>query len=352
MLSPKGWIDGISATSSFLFAVILGLIIIYHAKRLNTKLLLYMGLNIFLAGFFWVVPFLDFLTILVINLNLSNPYNWLGILNYLWAPLITLISIYIAAELIFPKKKNYIVNTFLILSIFFEIVIFLFPLESFEFAYPDIPGESLVYIGLSINFPFTMVLYFFFSISGIIFCGFGYLLKGIKSQGIIKKKFLFLSLGYFLFLGFPIIRSLLWYIGLLIPVTYTRIGMVSSFIFFYIGLKEEPVSKRKVNKLQKEIKIEESLFRLYERPSFITEEEVVLHKERNICLVCKNKVSRISYICPKCNALYCNNCSEKLSELENMCWVCNEPFDEKKPTRKFQTLKKDDYKKKGIKKVL
>ena len=31
------------------------------------------------------------------------------------------------------------------------------------------------------------------------------------------------------------------------------------------------------------------------------------------------------------NTFYCNNCSESLAELENMCWVCNTPFDKSKP---------------------
>lgn len=52
--------------------------------------------------------------------------------------------------------------------------------------------------------------------------------------------------------------------------------------------------------------------------------------------MCKGKVSRINYICPECDALYCIKCSEALSNLENACWVCNEPFDESKPTKPFK----------------
>ena len=347
MLSSRGWIDGISATSSFIFALVLGIGIIYHAKKLNTKLLQYMGLNILLAGFFWMVPCLDFLYILFTENNLPNPFNWMGILNYLWAPFVTSISMYIAAELLIPTKKKYILITFLILSVIFEVIIFLFPMSSFEFTYPSVSGESLIYIGLSMNNLFTILLYFIFSISGIFFCGFGYLIKALRLSGIIRKNFFLLSLGYFIFLGFQLVRTFVWYIGILIPITLVRIGMVSSFFFFYIGLKEEPVSK-KTDKLKKEVKIEESLFRLYERPSSITQEEVIFHKERKICLVCKNKVLRVSYICPNCDALYCIKCAEKLTDLENMCWVCDEPFDESKPIRPSKRPKKVDHKNKGI----
>ena len=81
-----------------------------------------------------------------------------------------------------------------------------------------------------------------------------------------------------------------------------------------------------------EVKIEESLFRLTKPPDNITEEEVTFHREKLICLACKKGVARINYICPECNVLYCINCAEKLSKLENKCWVCNEPFEEVKQT--------------------
>jgi len=38
----------------------------------------------------------------------------------------------------------------------------------------------------------------------------------------------------------------------------------------------------------------------------------------------------LSYICPGCDALYCVKCSNALSDLENVCWVCETPFDEEK----------------------
>ncbi|MFX1259797.1 MAG: hypothetical protein ACFFAN_18245 [Promethearchaeota archaeon] len=342
MLSFNSWIDGFSAFCCFIFAISLGLGIIYHANKLKTRLLLYMGISIFLAGFFWLMPSTDFLTILITRKNLQNPNNWMGIVNFLWAPLVTFISMYIGAELMVPKIKRYINAIFLILCIIFEVIIFLFPMEVFQFSYPSISGDSLIYIGFNAQFPLILLLYFIFSLSGIIFCGFGYLIKGFQSTGVVKKKFSLLSIGYFLFLGFPLIRTILWYVGLAFSVTYVRIGMVSSFLFFYSGLKEEP--EEKIRK-KDEIKIQESLFRLTKKPSHITEEEVTFYREKRICLVCKNKVSRINFICPKCSALYCLKCSEELINLENMCWVCDEPIDESKPIKPSKEELKEEYKK-------
>jgi len=85
---------------------------------------------------------------------------------------------------------------------------------------------------------------------------------------------------------------------------------------------------------------------MFSRPQKITEEEVTVSKEKKICLVCKNKVFRLNYICPYCSALYCVKCSAVLSDLENACWVCETPFDESKPV-KIQEIEEDIIKIEG-----
>ncbi len=68
------------------------------------------------------------------------------------------------------------------------------------------------------------------------------------------------------------------------------------------------------------------VLKLFTKPKTITEEEVNFSIEKKICLVCKSKVSRLNYICPKCEVLYCVRCSNALSNLENTCWVCETAF--------------------------
>lgn len=345
MLSIDGWINGISATFCILFACILGLGIMYQAKKSNAKLLFYMGLNILLASFLWLIPFFDFFSILLTGGNFVNSRNWIamGILTYITIPLLISISIYIGLELMKIKGKYYIIAFFMFLTALFEIIIFLYPENSFFTRNLDLPqGEDLIVVGIR-GTSFAMILVYLFQFSGISFCGFGYLYKSFRSEGVLKKKFLTLSIGYFLFPTAPLL-SLLRYVipiiiwwPIIIDVTVGRIGMASSFCFFYLGLKEEPEIKIRA---VKEIKVKDSLFRLYKRPGVITEEEVIFHREKKICLVCKGKVLRVSYICPSCNALYCINCSQELSNLENACWVCNEAFDETKPVKPHKILRK------------
>jgi len=74
----------------------------------------------------------------------------------------------------------------------------------------------------------------------------------------------------------------------------------------------------------------------------VIQTEVTIHKEQKICIVCRGKVSRFTYIC-ECGAIYCDNCARALTNLENICWVCDAPIDYAKPIK--------SYKKEGIIKI-
>ena len=41
-------------------------------------------------------------------------------------------------------------------------------------------------------------------------------------------------------------------------------------------------------------------------------------------------------MCPNCDTFYCIKCAQTLSNMENLCWFCNEPIDESKPTKPFK----------------
>jgi len=71
----------------------------------------------------------------------------------------------------------------------------------------------------------------------------------------------------------------------------------------------------------------------------VSEEKVVISKEMKICLVCRGEVFGFSYNC-KCGANYCENCARALTNLENVCWVCDVPIDYSKPVK----LKEQDTK--------
>ena len=70
-------------------------------------------------------------------------------------------------------------------------------------------------------------------------------------------------------------------------------------------------------------------------PVQVSEEMVVIHKEKKICLVCRGEILRFSYIC-ECGAMYCESCARAVSDLENECWACETPIDYSKPVKPFK----------------
>jgi len=251
----------------------------------------------------------------------------------MWAPTITCLAMYIGIELIIPMYKWYLESIFIILGIIFELLVFLYTMDSFNFSLPDYPGENVIDASIIIPSP-AFIIMVIFLLGGWILNGFGFYYKGIHSEGVIRKKYYLLSIGFNIFIISTILEVL---VSPGIFLFIVRIGMISSTWFWYLGLREEPEKPQGV--VVREIEVAESLFRFSIRPDNITEEDVTFHKEKKICLVCKANVSRVMYTCPKCDALYCIKCSDSLSNLENACWVCNTPFDDSKPTKPYKIIK-------------
>ena len=336
MLSFNGWIAGLSASIILISGIIIGLYCIYKSRKTNANLLFIMGLGIIFIGLIYLGLFCDFLTILLTGDNLDNTYGLIGILGNMWVPPAVICGMYIGTELMMPRLKWYVIAIYGVLAIIFELFLFLDPFGSINFIEPSTPGEDLIDDPFVVGSPF-FVFFFFFLFSIIVFDGFGFLIRSIQSTGIIRKKFLYISLGFLIFLIigtleiFPISGIVLFLV---------RINTVASFWLWYLGLKEVHVKEDKII-LAEKAEVKESEISLVDtlslsRPSEITEKEVSISKEKKICLVCKGKVARYNYICPECDTFYCVNCANTLEDLENACWVCETPFDETKPVKPYK----------------
>ncbi|MFX1340851.1 MAG: hypothetical protein ACFFDK_19730 [Promethearchaeota archaeon] len=322
---------------------LIGLYCIYEAKKTQAKLLYYLGFGIAFFSLSWLGNFLDFITILLTGKNIDNSYGLVGILTFVWTPIAIIATVYVITEFIAPMRKRIIISIFLIIGIVFEILIFLDPVNSIEYIYPANPGDDL--IDENIIFTSTLgILYTIYILCYIIYSGFSLLYIVIKSAGIIRKKLLFLSVGYYIALIVGFIESI---IPLGLFLSLARMAILISYWLLYLGLKEEPEKKVKA-KQTKEVKVEAGLFRVSQfKKEDLTEEEVSISKERKICLVCKGKVARKLYMCPECDTFYCNKCSDTLANLENACWVCGTPFDESKPV-KLPKKNKDEIEIEGV----
>ncbi|MFX0100808.1 MAG: hypothetical protein ACFFCS_14630 [Candidatus Hodarchaeota archaeon] len=110
----------------------------------------------------------------------------------------------------------------------------------------------------------------------------------------------------------------------------------SSIIFItiviaYVSVRIIMVVKNKSSQIKGQDQAD--FIKVYGKSQRVTEEEISVSKEKQICLVCKGEIRRENYICPECKAFYCQRCSNALKDLENACWSCNAPFDPSKPIK-------------------
>ena len=140
---------------------------------------------------------------------------------------------------------------------------------------------------------------------------------------IISIGLIMLFLGLTFFTNLPVL--------IIIQVVIWIASFVLVFALIYISINVVKAYKSPKSELEEQKQELKEFIRAFSKPQKITEEEVQFHKQKKICLVCKSHISRVNYVCPECDALYCIKCSTALSNLENACWVCETPFDESKP---------------------
>lgn len=233
-LDPNGWIDGITASGVVIFGIVIGIFFFYQSRKRNAKLLAYLGLANLFAGLMFLGVFLDFLLVLTLQQNIVNN-GIVALLSYIWFAPVIISAMYIGAELLTPKIKKPIFIIFLIISIIFEFVIFLFPVNSFKFNPPLGVPPSINLIDYNVNLlSLAGILMGGLLLMVLIFLGLGFLYKASQSSGVIRRNFILLSVGSISFCIFGLLE------GLIAPgplVIFVRLGYVSSFILMYFGLK-------------------------------------------------------------------------------------------------------------------
>ncbi len=232
MLSLLGWLDGLSALITVVSGCIFGAFFIYKGRQLKATLLSVAGCVLISAGLMFLGYMVDFITILITSHNLDNSNGLVDILNFMWLAPLLIFTMYVSSELLAPEKKWIFFGVFFAVGVIYEITLFMFPTVSF-YGVPPIDGEELYdnYIDLlsPAGFCFLIAL-----VCSVIFTGFGFVRKSIVSSGVIRKKFLYLSIGVWFWCGFGFVEIFLdaGYFVFLV-----RIGMVTALLFLYRGLK-------------------------------------------------------------------------------------------------------------------
>jgi len=344
MLSIIGLLNAISFLSVFIFEIIFGIFFLYQSKKTNTRRLQIAGISLCFVGLLYLGYTVNFFYYLTTGENMIDLYVIPLIIIGLSVFAINIVIIYFGIDLWLSKNtKKVVIIVNMLCGIVLTIIFLQNPGSHFYITNLSTAQEELLMFSAEINIFIIVVIIFIFQ--QFIFLGVGAFYKGLQSKGVIRKKYFLLSYGQILATSSAIIEFIL---EIVILKAIFRFLFLITAVMWYVSLREERVKVEKIK--EKEVKIEGDLFRLYEmRPKNITEEDVIFHKEKKICLVCKGKAEGFTFICPNCDALYCQKCAQALINLENSCWVCSGPIDKSKPIIKLeskrQTLELDESKK-------
>ncbi|MFX0071592.1 MAG: hypothetical protein ACFFAO_10925 [Candidatus Hermodarchaeota archaeon] len=231
MVSLIGWMIGLTASAVLLCGCIFGLLSFYHSRKLKAELLAVAGLVMIFLGLLYLGPLVDFLLVIFTGKNL-NPEKLVSLLSYTWVAPGLILAMYLGAEMMIPKKKWIIVGIYAVLGIIFELFLWLDTDAAFYYTL-GIPGEDLIDASYYRTHP-MFILIVIFLVSVFVFNGIGFLLKAFKTTGEIRKKYLYLGLGFIIFTISGVFDSLVAPgIGLL----FARMGMLVYIILVYMGVK-------------------------------------------------------------------------------------------------------------------
>jgi len=230
-ISSLGLLDGLTASGIILSSVIFGALSFHNARKLEARLLAFAGLMVIFIGLFWLGPFADFLSLLILGKNLEPIYIY-GWLSYIWVAPAICVSMYLGSELIFPEKKKLIIGVHAVLGIIFEIFVLFDVSGTFTFTL-NRPGQDTI----DASFNRTSIAYLLvavFLVSTLIFLGFGFAIKAKQATGEIRRKFTYLSVGFIVFVICGALDSIL---SLGVAIGLVRIVMMTFALWMYLGLK-------------------------------------------------------------------------------------------------------------------
>jgi hypothetical protein len=229
-VSAFGWLDGLTASGIILSSVIFGLLSLYKAKKLGAKLLAVAALTMFFVGCLWLGPFVDFIMVLFFNTNIS-PTWYYSLLSYTNVAPALIFAMYLGGSLLLPKRKWIIVGIYVVLGGIFEY--FLWFQNDLSFSYPSFSPGDLINAEFVRNY-ITFYFVAFFLVSSLIFLGIGFAVKAKQSTGELRKKFMYLSLGFIIFVVCGALDSI---VTLPVAIGVVRAVMMTFALWMYLGLK-------------------------------------------------------------------------------------------------------------------
>jgi len=232
MVYWEGFLDGGTAALIVLSSVAFGIFSLYKSIKLKATLLTIAGLAMIFVGFLWLGPTVDFIYILL-GLGNINPVVYV-ILSYLWVAPALLFAIYLGAELLMPEKKWILFAIYLVLGIAFEYFLWFDTSNSFKQPIEaKFPGNTIIDSSFNTSHP-TFILIAIFLVSALFFLGIGFAIKAKQSTGLLRKKFIYLSIGFIIFVLSGALDSIIKVVEV---IGIIRVVMATFALWMYLGLK-------------------------------------------------------------------------------------------------------------------
>jgi len=121
-------------------------------------------------------------------------------------------------------------------------------------------------------------------------------------------------------------------IDMFIIIIIIIIGVASSVSFLAIVMVRK--SREKLRDKEAEVEL------LLKQRDELTDDDILISKERHICLVHKGPIEGYSYICPECGSYYCVKCVEAIKKTADECWSCGVSLDPEKAKAGLKKPKK------------
>jgi len=249
------WLNGLTASIFVCFGTVFGITLFIKARKISAKTLKYMGLNLLFASWCYSGYVIDFLSLLLFDKNFDNKYGEIGIISCTWLAVALIFAMYVGSELLFPQYKKQITIIYILIGILYEFFLIFDTNSVIGFIYPS---NRVLLINFYVHFftPFGLIVLFYY-LSLFLFLVLGFFYKSLKSEGIIRKKFIFLTIAGIIFLisSFPELMPISSIYFLLI-----RPMLIIVPILVYLGFKENTNFKKD------NLIVKKKLFRLVKSP--------------------------------------------------------------------------------------
>jgi hypothetical protein len=231
MVDALVFLDGLTASGIILSASIFALLSLYKSIKLKAKLLTIAALTMLMVGLLWLGPFIDFILVIFTGTNIT-PIPFYSLLSYMWVAPALVFAMWLGGELLIPKKKWILIGAFIILGAVFEYFLWFHTGDSFTWTLLN-PGDGLIDASFVRTHP-TFLLIALFLVFTLIFLGIGFLIKAKQATGELRKKFIYLAIGFIIFVLVGALDSIL---TLPIAIGFVRVVMMTFALWMYLGLK-------------------------------------------------------------------------------------------------------------------